>query len=106
MSRPDAVAKSSGRSDTSPLAGKVPGCLEPKTRSAPEALWLLPVPEAVSFCSPHSHLQRPVLVEFGNPLLQSLSIVHFRWMRKSKQQERELTGHIASTVKCQRRVNE
>ena len=34
--------------------------MEPETRFAPEAVWLLPVPEAVSFCSPHSHLCRLV----------------------------------------------
>jgi hypothetical protein len=55
--------------DTSPLAGKVPGCLDLETMSAPEALWLLPVPEAVCLCSPHSHLCRPVLEESGNPLI-------------------------------------
>ena len=49
-----------GRADTSPLAVKVPGCLEPETESALEALFLPPVPEAVSFCSPHSHLYRLV----------------------------------------------
>ena len=47
-----------GREDTSPLAGKVPGCLEPEKVAASEALWLPPVPEAVSFYSPHSHLCR------------------------------------------------
>jgi hypothetical protein len=36
------------RVDTSPLAGKVPIYLEPKTGSVPEAVLLLPVPEAVS----------------------------------------------------------
>jgi hypothetical protein len=51
-----------GRADTFPLAGKVSGCLEPKTGSASEVLWLLPVPEAVSFYSPYSHLHRLVLV--------------------------------------------
>ena len=35
-------------------------------RGCSEALWLPPVPEAVSFCSPHSHLCRLVLVESGN----------------------------------------
>jgi hypothetical protein len=89
-----------GGVDTSPLAGKVPGCLEPvqtsldrileprclqqmlresppgpggllssgrdgclepKMGPALEALWLPPDPEAVSFCSPHSHLCRVVL---------------------------------------------
>jgi hypothetical protein len=55
-----------GRVDTSPLAGKVPGCLEPEMGSAPEAVWLLTVPEAVSFCSPHSHLCRLVSEESGN----------------------------------------
>ena len=49
-----------GGADTSPLAGKVPGYLEPETGSASEAVWLLPVSEAVSFCSPHSHLHRLV----------------------------------------------
>jgi hypothetical protein len=36
-----------GQVDTSSLTGKVPGCLEPKMVSAPEAVSLLPVPEAV-----------------------------------------------------------
>jgi len=53
MSPPGALAKPS-------QAGKVPGCLEQETGSSPEAMWLLPVPEAVSFCSPHSHLCRLV----------------------------------------------
>jgi hypothetical protein len=52
--------------DTSALAGKVPGCLEPEMGSASEGLWLLPVPEAVSFCSPHSHLHRLVSAESGH----------------------------------------
>ena len=34
------------------------GCLEPEKQSTPEDLWLLPDTEAVSFCSPHSHLCR------------------------------------------------
>ena len=38
-----------GGADTYPLAGKLPGCLEPETWSASEALWLLPVPEAVRY---------------------------------------------------------
>jgi hypothetical protein len=29
------------------MEGKVPGCLEPETGSVPEAVLLLPVPEAV-----------------------------------------------------------
>ena len=33
--------------DTSPLAREVPVCLEPETGSVPEAVLLLPVPEAV-----------------------------------------------------------
>ena len=67
MAPPGAPAKAlPGRADTSPLAGKVSGCLEPKTGSASEALWLLPVPEAISFCSPHSHLCRLVSVGSGN----------------------------------------
>jgi hypothetical protein len=52
-----------GQVDTYPLAGKVPGCLEPEKGIASEALWLLPVPEAVSFCSLNSHLCRIVSVE-------------------------------------------
>jgi hypothetical protein len=44
------------RADTSPLAEKVPRCLEPKMGSVQEAVLLLPVPEAVSLlqsaCSP------------------------------------------------------
>jgi hypothetical protein len=55
-----------GRVDTYPPAGKVPGCLEPKKGAASEALWLPPVPEAVSFCSPHSHLCKLVLLESQN----------------------------------------
>ena len=55
-----------GGMDTFPLSGKVPGCLEPETGSASEALWLLPVPEAVSFRSPHSHLGRLVSSGSGN----------------------------------------
>jgi hypothetical protein len=55
-----------GRVDSSPLAGKVPRCLELKKGSAPEAVWLLPVPKAVSFCSPHSHLCRLVSVGSWN----------------------------------------
>ena len=55
-----------GGVDTFPLAGKVAGCLEPETGSAPEAVWLLPIPEAVSFCSPHSHLCRLVSEGSGN----------------------------------------
>jgi hypothetical protein len=55
-----------GRADTAPLAGKVPGSLEHKTWSAPEALWLPPVPEDISFCSPHSHLSSVVLEESQN----------------------------------------
>jgi hypothetical protein len=55
-----------GGADTSPLAGKVPRCLEPETRSVLETLWLPPVPEAVSFCSPHSPLCILVCVESRN----------------------------------------
>jgi hypothetical protein len=36
--------------DTCPLAGEVVGCLEPEKAAASEALWLLPIPETVSFC--------------------------------------------------------
>jgi hypothetical protein len=51
----------SGWVDTSPLAEKVPGCLEHKMGSALKALWFLPDPETVSFCSSHSYLCRLVL---------------------------------------------
>jgi hypothetical protein len=34
--------------------------------AASETLWLPPVPEAISFCSPHSHLCRLVSVESRN----------------------------------------
>ena len=37
-----------------------------ETGSASEALWLLPVPEAVSFCSPHPYLHRLVSAESRN----------------------------------------
>ena len=58
MPPPDAVAKLFlVGADTSSLAGKVPGCLEPETWSAPEALWLLPFLDAVSLCSLYSHLR-------------------------------------------------
>jgi hypothetical protein len=50
----------SSRADTAPLAGKVPRCLESEIGCAPEAVSLLPVPEAVSFCTPHSPLRRLV----------------------------------------------
>ena len=38
----------------------------PKTGSVPEAVSLLPVLEAVSFCSPHSHLCKLVSEGSGN----------------------------------------
>jgi hypothetical protein len=67
MSPTDALAIPSwARPNTSPLAGKVPRCLEPEKGAASEALSLPPLPEAVNFCSPHSHLCRLVLVESGN----------------------------------------
>jgi hypothetical protein len=55
-----------GGVDTSPLSGKVPGCLEPETGPVLEARWLPPVPEVVSFCHPHSHLCKLVLAGSGN----------------------------------------
>jgi hypothetical protein len=55
-----------GRVDTYPLAGKLLWCLEPEKGAASETRWIPPVPEAVSFCSPHSHLYRVVSVESGN----------------------------------------
>ena len=67
----DASPRCSGKAlpgmvDTTPLAGKVPGCLEPETGPVPEAVLLRPVTEAVSFCNPHSHLCRLVSVGSGN----------------------------------------
>jgi hypothetical protein len=56
-----------GGANTSPLTRKVPRYLEPEKCSAPESLWLQLLPEAVSLCSVHSHLCRPVLVESRNP---------------------------------------
>jgi hypothetical protein len=65
------------------------GCLEPEKRVSSEVLWLLPVPEAVSFCSPHSHLCRLVSVESRSslPFLPSFcvsnrraTIVSFLWI--------------------------
>jgi hypothetical protein len=44
--------------DPYPLAGKVASCLGPEKGAALEALCLLPVPEAFSFCIPYSHLCR------------------------------------------------
>ena len=44
----------------------VPGCPGPETWSPSEALWLLHVPEAVSFCSPQSHLCSLVSAESRN----------------------------------------
>jgi hypothetical protein len=44
--------------DPYPLARKVASCLGPKKGAALEALWLLPVPEAFSFCIPYSHVCR------------------------------------------------
>jgi hypothetical protein len=39
-------------------SGKVAGCLGPEKGVALEALWLPPLPEAISFCIPHTHLCR------------------------------------------------
>jgi hypothetical protein len=55
-----------GLPEACPLAKKVARCLEPKNGTASEALWLLPVPDAVTFCSPHSHLCRLLWVESQN----------------------------------------
>jgi hypothetical protein len=57
MSAADAQAKRSlaGR-NSYPLARKVAGYLGPEKGAALEALWLPPVPEAISFCIPHTHL--------------------------------------------------
>jgi hypothetical protein len=44
--------------DPYPLVWKVAGCLGPEKGAALESLWFPPVPEAVSFCIPHTHLWR------------------------------------------------
>jgi hypothetical protein len=44
---PSGAPKEPSLVDTSPLMGKVPGCLEPEMGSVPEAVLLLLVPEAV-----------------------------------------------------------
>jgi hypothetical protein len=44
------VVGGGGGADTCPLAWRVAGCLEPEKGPASEALWLPPVPDAVSFC--------------------------------------------------------
>jgi hypothetical protein len=55
-----------GRADPYPLAWKVAGCLGPEKGAALEALWRPPVPEAVSFCIPHTHLYRIISVGSRN----------------------------------------
>jgi hypothetical protein len=45
---PSPDLKEPSRVATSPLVGKVPGCLEPEMGSVPEAVSLLPIPEVVS----------------------------------------------------------
>ena len=87
-----------GGADTSPLAGKVPGCLEPETGSVSEAVLLLPVPEAVSFCSPHSHLHRLVSKGSGNQKLRILKIQDTICKTNETQEERRprpKCGHFA-----------
>jgi hypothetical protein len=68
--------------DTSPLAGKVPGCLEHEKESATEGLWLPPGPGAVSFYSPHSHLCRLVLAGSGkqNFFSGSINLAFYRFL--------------------------
>jgi hypothetical protein len=55
-----------GRVDPYPLARKVARCLWTEKEVALEALWLPPVPEAVSFCIPHTHLCRILLAGSRN----------------------------------------
>jgi hypothetical protein len=52
--------------DPYPLPEKVVGYLGPEKGAALEALWLLPLPEAVSFCILHSHLCRILSAESRN----------------------------------------
>jgi hypothetical protein len=74
-----------GGEDTSSLAGKVPEYLEPEMWSASEAPWLLPVPEAVRFCSPYSHLGRLVSAESqnedGSPRCNGPILVSWRYLQ-------------------------
>ena len=44
---PTPALKQPSQVDTSPLVGKLPQCLKPEMGSVPEAVSLLPVPEAV-----------------------------------------------------------
>ena len=44
---PSPAPKEPSWADTSPLVSKVPGCLETKMGTVPEAVSLLPVPEVV-----------------------------------------------------------
>jgi hypothetical protein len=84
MSPADALAilpRAAG--DMSPLAGKVPRCLEPEKGAASESLWLLPVPEAVIFCSPHSHLCKLVSVK-SQILYLVLIITHYSFLLQKK----------------------
>jgi hypothetical protein len=78
--------------DTYPLAGKVSGCLGPEKGAASEALWLPPFPEAVRFCSTHSHLY---LDSFKNSyfisLFLSLCVV---WMYMCIKTQLQLLMHI------------
>jgi hypothetical protein len=71
----------------------VPGCLEPEKGAASEALWLPPVPEAVSFCSPYSHLCRVVLVESG---IQDVSRVEiFKNRNKENNAKNQLNKNLS-----------
>jgi hypothetical protein len=66
MSLADVPAKAS-MAGLMPLLWQIrcPDIWTAKRGSATEALCLLPVPEAVSFCSAHSHLCRLVLAGSG-----------------------------------------
>jgi hypothetical protein len=84
-----------GLADSYPLAGKVSGCLGPEKRAFSEALWLLPVPEAVSFCSPHSYLCRILKVQSG---IQDVSQVEFliRQLGKHKTMKKKKKTKVTS----------
>jgi hypothetical protein len=72
MSPADALATAS-QARRAPLLwqGSCPDVWSPKMGPALDALWLPPEPEAVSFCSPHSHLCTLVLAGSGNRLIQT-----------------------------------
>jgi hypothetical protein len=66
MTPEDAEGQPTWVGQTPFLFRKMARCLEPDKGAALEPLWLPPVPEAVSFCSAHSHLCRLFSAESWN----------------------------------------